>query len=288
MFRRELCKYFVTGGCSRGSECPFSHDLAADVPAGADDQPGSCGFVLDARVANLHKIAAGDAPISKIFGASRGGAGTPAAATLSVSPPPSSVPSSASSTPKSPPAASFTAMRGAAHSVADRGDAAPSRQLRASAPSWAPASVAAEHDGAAARTHRHGHEHPLTPLKAAAFASPSLHPSVQLAQTHYHGSGLAPAPHGSHAQAYFHAATVAAPPLATHMYGAHGAYDHVQEPSMAHDAFAYGAAAVDPQLQTYQHAPPYFHASYAHLDHASFLQQQALRPPLQVGASDSP
>jgi hypothetical protein len=45
-----ICKYFATGGCTRGETCSFRHDLTIDAATDAD---ASRGFVLMGQVVNL-------------------------------------------------------------------------------------------------------------------------------------------------------------------------------------------------------------------------------------------
>ncbi|SCU66689.1 zinc finger CCCH domain-containing protein 15 [Trypanosoma equiperdum] len=50
-----ICKYFATGGCSRGAACAFSHVLNQNAPEGVD---ASRGFFICGNVANFGRTTA--------------------------------------------------------------------------------------------------------------------------------------------------------------------------------------------------------------------------------------
>ena len=55
----ELCSFFISGGCSRGADCSFSHDLVVHAPHGVDV---SGGFILSGNVVNHHLAQRGTPP----------------------------------------------------------------------------------------------------------------------------------------------------------------------------------------------------------------------------------
>lgn len=77
-----MCKFHANGGCTKGDECPFSHDLTVQASTRAD---ADAGFVFVSGVANLggskrsspSYVPGDDAPWQQQPGSSNG-AGTPA------------------------------------------------------------------------------------------------------------------------------------------------------------------------------------------------------------------
>lgn len=58
----QMCKFYATGGCFKGEDCPYSHDLRVEAPVGVD---ASAGFIFDGKVANLHQAPPGPSPPGK-------------------------------------------------------------------------------------------------------------------------------------------------------------------------------------------------------------------------------
>lgn len=56
--KKSICKYFASGGCTRGELCSYSHDLTIDAATDADAHRG---FVLTGQVVNLKHSGAGAA-----------------------------------------------------------------------------------------------------------------------------------------------------------------------------------------------------------------------------------
>ncbi len=49
---RQICHYYVSGGCSRGDGCPYSHELVVQAPEGSE----GAKIVIQGNVANAGKI----------------------------------------------------------------------------------------------------------------------------------------------------------------------------------------------------------------------------------------
>lgn len=66
--RPALCKFYASGGCTRGDSCPFRHDLTVSATTDTD---ASRGFVLTGQVVNLNTsasrpdVAVSSNPLSK-------------------------------------------------------------------------------------------------------------------------------------------------------------------------------------------------------------------------------